>query len=176
MAVEVCNHRCTPCTRATPVGVTAEPESKAALLHLSCCELQFQIASPRNIWVPMLQPCSREARHYISRNCKDGKVLESAVPLNFAFNICSPINLCLLQVNRALRSGSALRSSPLCPWQLPAPRSPSAAHRAPGPAAGTAHCVPKPRCSPDRPSQGFFFLIVFKTDFMWSQNETVIVN
>lgn len=28
-----------------------------------------------------------------------------------------------------------------------------------------------------RPSPGFFFfLIVFKTDFMWSQNETMIVN
>lgn len=128
MAVEVRNHRCTPCTRATPVGVTAEPESKAALLHLSCCELQFQIASPRNIWVPMLQPCSREARHYISRNCKDGKVLESAVPLNFAFNICSPINLCLLQVNRALRSGSALRSSPLCAHGSSRPRAAPAPH------------------------------------------------
>lgn len=72
---------------------------------------------------PLLQPRSHKARHYISRNCKYRKVLESAVLLNFAFNICSPINLCLLQVNRALRSGSALHSSPLCTRGSSRPRT-----------------------------------------------------
>lgn len=43
-------------------------------------------------------------------------------------------------------------------------------------ATGTIHFVPKPFYSPDLHWAFFFFLIVFKTDFMWSQNETMIVN
>lgn len=127
-------------------------------------------------YLPLLQPCSRKARHYISRNCKDGKVLESAVPLNFAFNICSSINLRLLQVNCALSSGSALRSSPLCAHAAPGPSQPQLL--TPGTRPRRWHhslCAKTPLLT-RQTFTGIFFLIVFKTDFMWSQNETVIVN
>lgn len=67
---------------------------------------------------------------------------------------------------------------------LLASREPRAALAAPAPhgraamgpaATGTVRFVPKPFQSPDL-HWAFFFLIVFKTDFMWSQNETMIVN
>lgn len=149
-------------------------------------------------------PARWKACHYISSNCKYCKVLESAVLLNFAFNICSPINLCLLQVNCALHSGSNLHPSAQAPAAARSP-DPTAigcprgrGHEgpaglpgvagSPGSTSTTRSCCHGPSghqhrllCAKTlpvtRPSLGFFFfLIVFKTDFMWSQNETMIVN
>lgn len=123
-------------------------------------------ATPPAATVPPRTRHLQEAQNSIPRSGKCCKVLESAQPLNFAFNICSPINLCLLSVNCALL-GLQFTSPSRCP------RQPRGSRCQPGPsprgaegAAGTRPGQPRPWRPPaplcartpplSRPSLGFF--------------------
>lgn len=111
---------------------------------------------PRPLQGPGTGTCG-EAQNGIPRNGEYCKLLQSALSLNFAFNICSPINLCLLPVNCARARGSNLHPSALSPQQH-GPGGPSASlghhPRAKGRAKDPPRATPAPPAPSGRGSPG----------------------
>lgn len=154
-----------------PADSTIETEPGPAHLHRSCHELHLQ---PPSLQGPGTGTC-REAQNWIPRNGKYCKVLESALSLNFAFNICSPINLCLLPVNCAPAQAS-IYIPQHCPHSCSGPCvTPRGQGESEGPVVGSSgptsaeqpqlhgpgdhrHCSLCAKTLPlTRPSLGFFF-------------------